>query len=63
MQAEPCACGCAMVASISNAEDCTCGCACCAEKPATDEEELAQLETLRHAIDARIGQLRPLVTH
>lgn len=61
MPAEPCGCGCAVVAGLTSEQGCTCGCDCCADKPESDEEELAQLESLRHAIDIRMSELRPLV--
>jgi hypothetical protein len=63
MPAEPCGCGCGVVASLTGIEPCGCGCECCAEKPANEAEELAQLETLRHAIEIRMSELRPLVPH
>lgn len=59
MSVQPSGCGCALISTLTNAEACTCGCDCCADTPATEEDELAQLETLRHAIDLRMTALRP----
>jgi hypothetical protein len=64
MPIEPSGCGCALISSLSNAEACTCGCECCTDKPASQQDELAQLETLRRAIDIRMAALRsPSILH
>lgn len=59
MAVEPSGCGCGLISTLTNAEPCSCGCECCADKPLTEEDELAQLETLRRAIDIRMSALRP----
>lgn len=62
MSVEPSGCGCALISTLTNAEACTCGCDCCADKPATEQDALAQLEALRRAIDLRMTALRPSST-
>jgi hypothetical protein len=59
MSVEPSGCGCALISTLTSAEACGCGCDCCADKPATEQDELAQLEALRRAIDLRMTALRP----
>lgn len=51
-----CSCGCGEVTTVTSAEPCTCGCECCGE-PKTREEEIAELNTLRTAIDTRLSEL------
>lgn len=58
MSVEPSGCGCALISTLTNAEPCGCGCDCCNDKPATEEDELAQLEVLRRAIDIRMATLQ-----
>lgn len=62
MPVEPSGCGCALMSTLTNAEPCGCGCECCANAPANEQDELAQLETLRRAIDLRMTALRPSST-
>jgi hypothetical protein len=39
-------------------EDCGCGCECCGTaKPKTPEQEIAELLTLRQAVDRRLTEL------
>ena len=59
MSVEPSGCGCALISTLTNAEPCRCGCECCADTPATEQDELSQLEALRRAIDLRMTALRP----
>ena len=59
MSVEPSGCGCSLIGTLTNAEACSCGCDCCADTPATEQDELAQLEALRRAIDLRMTTLRP----
>lgn len=42
---------------VMPAEACSCGCECCAEQARTVESEVAQLATLRQAIDRRLAEL------
>ena len=51
-----------MISTLTNAEPCDCGCECCGDKPLTEQDELAQLEVLRRAIDLRMTALRPSST-
>ena len=62
MPVEPSGCGCGLISTLTNAEACSCGCDCCADKPATEQDELAQLEALRRAIDLRMTALHPTST-
>lgn len=53
-----CSCGCSQMTALTNAaEPCGCGCACCAEKPPTTEEEIAQLLRLNDSIVRRLAEL------
>ncbi|MGH9178950.1 MAG: hypothetical protein ACRD0N_10405 [Acidimicrobiales bacterium] len=45
--------------SLTAAEPCGCGCACCGEATRTKEQEVAELVTLRQAIDKRLVELEP----
>ena len=58
--ANACTCGCSSMTTLTAAEEqCGCGCACCGEAAKTREEEVAELLTLRQAIDKRLTELEP----
>jgi hypothetical protein len=55
-----CSCGCSEMTTITEAKEaCGCGCACCGEATRTAEEEIAELNNLRQAIDKRLAELEP----
>jgi hypothetical protein len=63
MRSETCVCSCALVRGSGQAADGDAfRCSCRERRCGSDEEELAQLEALGQAVDARIGQLRPVIT-
>ena len=57
--ATSCSCGCSSMTSLTAAEPCGCGCSCCGEATRTKEQEVAELVTLRQAIDKRLAELEP----
>jgi hypothetical protein len=54
-----CGCGCSAMTDVTEArEPCGCGCECCGdEKPKTKEQQIAELLTLRQAVDKRLTDL------
>lgn len=54
-----CGCGCSAMTDVTKAQEpCGCGCECCGdEQPKTPEQEIAELLTLRQAVDMRLTQL------
>ncbi|HWB73045.1 MAG TPA: hypothetical protein VG452_12595 [Egibacteraceae bacterium] len=39
------------------AEACACGCACCADRPTSKGDEVAQLRRLRESVERRLAEL------
>ena len=53
-----CSCGCSSMTSLTAAaEPCGCGCECCGDADKTREEEIAELQNLRAAIETRLSEL------
>ena len=53
-----CTCGCSVMTQVTKSgEGCQCGCECCSAEALTKAEELAHLEHLREAVDARLHEL------
>jgi len=53
-----CSCGCSSMTSLTAAtEACGCGCECCGEAAKTRDEEIAELQNLRAAIETRLSEL------
>lgn len=58
-----CSCGCSSMTTLTAAaEPCGCGCECCGDAAKSREEEIAELHTLRAAIDSRLSELSDAVT-
>ena len=54
-----CSCGCGALSSATSEERaCDCGCSCCATGPKSPEEEVAELEALKEAVERRLAELR-----
>ncbi|HET7488478.1 MAG TPA: hypothetical protein VFJ85_11160 [Acidimicrobiales bacterium] len=51
-----CSCGCGEMTAVTSAAPCTCGCECCGEAKSR-EDEIAELHTLKKAIDTRLEEL------
>ena len=58
-ETQTCGCGCSAMTDVTEAkEPCGCGCECCGDaQPKTREQEIAELLTLRQAVDTRLTQL------
>ncbi|MGH9269400.1 MAG: hypothetical protein ACRD0D_14645 [Acidimicrobiales bacterium] len=57
--ADRCSCGCGSVTTLTRADaECGCGCSCCGDAPKTRDEEIAELVTLRGAIERRLEELK-----
>ena len=54
-----CGCGCSAMTDVTEAKEaCGCGCECCGdEEPKTREQEIAELLTLRQAVNKRLTEL------
>jgi hypothetical protein len=54
-----CGCGCSAMTDVTEAQEpCGCGCECCGDgTPKTRDQEIAELLTLRHAVDKRLTEL------
>lgn len=54
-----CSCGCSAMTNVTEAQEpCGCGCECCGDaEPKSREQEIAELLTLRQAVDTRLTEL------
>lgn len=56
--ASECTCGCSVIRQFNKSgEGCQCGCECCSAEAMSTTQELAHLENLRRAVDARLAEL------
>lgn len=53
-----CSCGCSSMTTLTAAaEPCGCGCECCGAAVKSRDDEIAELHTLRAAIETRLSEL------